>query len=67
MLIRDIIDEALASSSISSTMRDSLIDFRSRERNAHHGKHFRMSDIMEIARQRKELESQLISTNPEFA
>lgn len=67
MFIRDIIDEAIESNRISAAMRNVLIDFRSREHNCHHGNRFRMSDIMEIACERRELESRLIAAYPEFA
>lgn len=67
MFIRDIIDEAIESSRISASMRDILIDFRSREHNCHHGNRFRMSDIRKIAHERQELESRLIAAYPEFA
>lgn len=67
MFIRDRIDDALASNRISANVRDILIDFRNRERSAHHGNRFRMSDVMILTNERKELESRLIAAYPEFA
>ena len=67
MFIRDRIDDALASNRISANVRDILIDFRSRERSAHHGNHFRISDLMILANERREIENRLIAAYPEFA